>query len=306
MQLGGGPRHPCAVRLARGQCLRAEPAGLARPAGREPQVSEHDGAAQRVDEVAGGVQAGHRLGERLQSAGHVALRPGGEAEEPGRAAPREMVVRTRQVQARAGRARAVPVASPRACASAARYMAIVDGSVQQVVGLGPRERRACGSAGPRAFRVVEPGLDPDQVARGHQHGAVEETEHRAAPDGVGGQRLQPAVHRRFVPVPSDGGHGQLHQVGRSIEVLGGQGVGDGRARSARGARTTGWRAGAAAVPGPAARRARVPAARRRTGGGSGTTPAGRRGRRRTGWRVRELESISRPSSRPVTASHSGR
>ena len=56
--------------------------------------------------------------------------------------------------------------------------------------------------------------------------SVEDTEHRAAPDGVVGQRLQPAVHHRFLPVTSDRRHGQLDQVGRPVEVSRGQGVPD--------------------------------------------------------------------------------
>ena len=48
--------------------------------------------------------------------------------------------------------------------------------------------------------------------------SVEDAEHRAAPDGVVGQCLQPAVQHRFLPVAADRRHGQLHQVRRAVEV----------------------------------------------------------------------------------------
>ena len=109
------------------------------------------------------MQAGHRLGERLQRARHVALRPGGEAEKPGRTAAREMVVGAGQVQGapgvfrRAGR-----------IASGLGERGPVDGDGRrqrpELVGVSPRESRPVGYGGQRAFRVVEPGLDRVEVA----------------------------------------------------------------------------------------------------------------------------------------------
>ena len=158
------------------QSLRTEPAGPARPADRAPQVTEDDGAGQLVDKAAGGVQAGHRLGERLQRSRHVALGPGGEAEESGRAAARQMVVRAGQVQGALGvYGRAGRIAS----GLGERGPVHRDGrrQGQEVGGLSPGQRRTFGDRRQRTFRVVESGLDGVEVARGHQHGSVEDTEH---------------------------------------------------------------------------------------------------------------------------------
>ena len=95
-----------------------------------------------------------------------------------------------------------------------------------------------------------------EVAGDHQHVSVEDAEHRAAPDGVVGQLPQPAEHHRFLPVAADRRRGQLHEVGRAVEVPGGQGVPDRLVRQVVCARTTGWRAGAAAEPARAARLSR--------------------------------------------------
>ena len=105
-------------------------------------------------------------------------------------------------------------------------MAMVAGSVRSSSVSAHGRSRAVGYGRQRAFGVVEPGLDRVEVAGGHQHGSVEDTEHRAAPHRVVGQRLQPAVHHRFLPVTSDRRHGQLHEVGRPVEVPRRQGVPD--------------------------------------------------------------------------------
>ena len=105
-------------------------------------------------------------------------------------------------------------------------MAMVAGSVRSSSVSAHGRRRPVGYGRQRAFRVVESGLDRVEVAGDHQHGSVEDAEHRAAPDGVVGQRLQPAVHHRFLPVTSDLRHRQLDQVGRPVEVPRGQCVPD--------------------------------------------------------------------------------
>jgi len=102
VHFGDGARYGIAPDLGRLQGTLVEPARRPRPAGREPQVSEHDRAAQLVDEAAARVQAGHGLGERLQRARHVPLRPRGEAQEPGGPSPREMVLGTSQVEGAPG------------------------------------------------------------------------------------------------------------------------------------------------------------------------------------------------------------
>ena len=104
------------------------------------------------------MQAGHRLGERLQRARHVALGPRGEAEEPGRTAPREMVVGTGQVEGAPGVFRR---AGRIAAGLGERGPVDGDGRRQrpELLGVSPGERRPVGYGGQRAFRVVESGLD---------------------------------------------------------------------------------------------------------------------------------------------------
>jgi len=223
VQLSGCPRHAWAVCLGETQRLRAQLACLARPAGREPQVTEYDSAAQLVDEAAGGVQAGHRLGERLQRVRHVARGPRGEAEKSSRSAAREMVVRAGQVQ----RAPGVFRRGERIAAGLGERCPVDgDGGREglEVIGVSPRESRAFGYGRQRTFRVSEPRLDLVQVAGGQEHGSVEDTEHWIAPYVVVGQELQPAVHHRVLPVSSHRRHSQLHQVDRSLEVLSSQRV----------------------------------------------------------------------------------
>ena len=49
----------------------------------------------------------------------------------------------------------------------------------------PGQLRTVGDRRQRTFRVVESGLDRVQVARGHQHGSVEDAEHGVAAHRVG-------------------------------------------------------------------------------------------------------------------------
>jgi hypothetical protein len=88
----------------------------------------------------------------------------------------------------------------------------------ELFSVSPRVSLPVWYGGQRTFSVVESRLYCVEVAGDHEHGAVEDTEYRAAPDGVVGQRFQPAVHHRFLPVTSDRRHGQLHQVGGPVEV----------------------------------------------------------------------------------------
>ena len=160
------------------------------------------------------MQARHGLGERLQRRRHVPRRPRGEPEEPGRTAPREMVVGAGQVEGAPGVLR-------RARHIAARLgeRGPVDGDGRrqrpQLLGVGPRvslRRRARQPARVPRRRVGPrpPSRSPETI----EHVPVEDAEHRAAPDGVVGQGLQPAEQHRFLPVASDRRHGQLHQVTR--------------------------------------------------------------------------------------------
>ena len=81
----------------------------------------------------------------------------------------------------------------------------------------------------RPARVPRRRVGPPSAARSPETismMSVEEAEHRAAPDGVVGQRLQPAEQHGFLPVTSDRRRGQLDQVRRTVEVAAGQGVPD--------------------------------------------------------------------------------
>ena len=163
------------------------------------------------------MQAGHRLPERLQRARHVAARPRGEAEEPGGTAAREMVVGPGEVQRAPGVFRRTGHITPCLCERGP-----VDGDDRrqraEIIGVGPRWRRSFGYGGEGAFCVVESGLDGVEVAGDHEQVSGEDTEHRAAPDGVLGQRRQPAEQHGILPVTSDLRHRQLDEVGRPVEV----------------------------------------------------------------------------------------
>ena len=98
---------------------------------------------------------------------------------------------------------------------------------------------------------------------------------------------------------------ELDQVGRSGEVPAGHRVADRLGPFAVAARTSRSPADAARARGRAARRAGAPGARRRRGGDSDTTGAGRRAGRGTGSLDRAPPAWPCRPSWPVTASHSG-
>ena len=174
-------------------------------------------------EVAGGVQARHRLRERLQGADTSPVAHAASPRNP--SAP----PRARWSSGR-GEIEGAPGVFGRAChiASCLGERGPVDGDGRrqrlELLGVSPRGSLAVGYGGQRALRVVESGLERREVAGDHQHVSVEDAEHRAAPDGGVGQFLQPTEQHRFLPVAADRRRGQLHQVGRVVEVLGGQGV----------------------------------------------------------------------------------
>ena len=135
--LGGGPQR-----------LLVEPAGAAGSARGNPHVGEHDRAVQLVDQVPRGVQAAHRLGERGERLVDVSGGPGGQAEEPARAAPHEVVLGSGQVE---------------------RAPGVAHGAGDVAAGLGQRgavdqDRRRCGAQvlgvrpGGRQVRVAGAGL----------------------------------------------------------------------------------------------------------------------------------------------------
>ena len=226
VQVGGCSRHALAVCLGHLQCTLVQPACLAGSARREPHVGEHDGAAQLVDEVAGRVQARHSLRERLQRARHVALSPTRRARGTRPHRPARDGRRGRPGRGRAGRVPPCPphrLVPARARPGRWRWSPAASGA--------PRcrptgESAPSGTAASARSASSSRASNRCEVAGDHQHVSVEDAEHRAAPDGVVGQFLQPAEQHRFLPVTADRRRGQLHQVRRAVEVPRGQGVPD--------------------------------------------------------------------------------
>ena len=226
------------------------------------------------------------------------------------AAARQVVVRRRQRRAPAGVRRSSPARSP-----------------PQQGQRGPVHRDRAGAGGTRRRRRRPSGggsrgrapssshrsascrraLDAVELAAGQQRPDEADAEHRPAADDA--RRGAPRASRATSPPAGRwrmAGSGQLDQVGRPVEVAGGQRVADrlATARRSRSYQSLARRCSSGDLR-RAARRAGAPAARRRTGGGSGTTGAGRRAGRGTGCARSSASSIALPPSRPVTASHSG-
>ena len=130
-------------------------------------------------EVASRSNAGDRLRECLQLLRHVTVDPRCESEEPGRCTSRLVIIWVGQLERPSRMVRAARP-SPRACASA--------GAEDRG---GCRERAEFGCVGPGRWRparfgcqhllgVLEPCLDSVDVARCHEHVAIEDAEQRAA------------------------------------------------------------------------------------------------------------------------------
>ena len=227
MQVGGGPRVrlvPCGGLL---QGLLVQPAGAAGPARSDPHVGEHHRGVELVDQVARGVQAADRLGERRQRLLDVAGRPGGQTEVSRSGPADEVVLRSGHVQGPAGvtnRARDVA-----ACLGQRRA---VDRDRRrrgaQVFGVRPRRREVlvARARGQRRFGIVEPGLDRVEVT-GHQHRpAGHDAEDRAPAHHVLRQRPHPGQQHAVLPGAAHLRKRFLHQVGGTVEVLGRERVPD--------------------------------------------------------------------------------
>ena len=257
-------------------------------------------------------QPGDRLGVRGVRAGEVARGPRGEPGQRAGRGPDEVVVRRRQRQRLAGRARSVPSRSPRASASAARYISM-RGRERPVRRRGrrrpgravaaPARSRRPGAAAARCRSSRSPTVSKSDTCASAPTNATPSTG-RTRTTSSGSARTQRAssasrrsrLHRR---------HGELHEVGGPAGVAAGQGVADRLRRVAVGLEPGAGppvQLGHLVRP---ARRAGARAGRRRTGGGSGTTAAGRRAGRGTGWPARARRACAWPPARPVTASQSG-
>ena len=237
----------------------------------------------------------------------VAGRPGRQPAQGERGAAGEVVVLQRDVE------RAPGVRRPCRRRPRARGPARRDGrrSRPAAGGTRPGPRRPCRSR-PRcalggvqpALGVVQQLLDPLERCRSTsapRPGCCTRTGRTRSTSA--GRLSSQAAQRRLSSVPAQGGHLQLHQVGRAPEVAAGHRVPDRLGPVAVLLRTTRWPAGAARRRGPAARRGAGPAGRRRTGGGSGTTGGGRPAGPGTGCPGRGPPARARPPSCPVRASH---
>ena len=183
VQVGGGPRVRLAVPGRGRERLLVQPAGAAGSPGGDPHVGEHDRGVQLVDQVSRCVQAADRLGERGERLLDVAGRPGGQAEEPARPAPHEVVLGAGQVERVPGVAhRAGDVAPGLGQGGAVDQDRRRRGA--QVLGVRPRGRqvRVAGAGLQRRLGVVEPGLHPVEVAGHHPRPAGHDAQHRAAAD----------------------------------------------------------------------------------------------------------------------------
>jgi hypothetical protein len=223
VQEGAGLCEGHAPCLGSGQGFLVEPSCFVQMARGEPHVGEHDGAAQCVGKVAGCEEAGHGMGECAYGHADVARRPGSQAQEPGGRTTRQVILRAGQVECVLGMLSGLRHPAP---GLGQRGPIYGDGGRQgtQFVGVGPL-RGGCGSQ--RVCGVVESCLRRAQVAGHHQHPAVEHAEHGTVADGVVGERAQPAHQQRVLPVAPNAWKCRLHQVGRTPEVSGGQGVADG-------------------------------------------------------------------------------
>ena len=269
-------------RVGRGRASARSWSRRARPAGRgpphlarttvEPSSSATFPAACRLPD---------RLAEGVDRGGEVTGGPGREAEEAG-AAPRAKWS-AGPARSRARRACAtVPAMSPRACATDARYTAIMRAAPQLPPGRGPRRRGDRRAAAVRTRAGTEPGRRGRamlRAARSPSESLADTICRRGAGAGAplvgGGVRASPAGSG---PGGADAGPGQgeLEQVGRLLAAPAARAWANGVGEAARAGRASRPAAGAAPGADPGARPGAGRAARRRRGGGSGTTAAGRR------------------------------
>ena len=173
------------------------------------------------------MQALDRLAERLQRAGHVAVGPGRQPEEPGRTTLGEVVVRAGEVEGGTG----VPGGAGHVALRLGQRRPVDgDGGRQGALlrGVGPGAHPGGRGRGERTLGVVEPWGCGAEVAGDHRDRGGEDAEHRAAPHRVVGQRRQPPADLRLLPVPPDLGHRGLDEGRGPVEVPGRQGVSDGR------------------------------------------------------------------------------
>ena len=216
-------RSPVTGSAAAG-CRRAEASarswrrrGLGGAAAGQPHLRQDDGGAELVGQVPGRVQAAHRSGERLDRSVEVAAAHGARPRNPA-PAPR---ARWSSGPARCRTRRAccaVPAMSPRAWATAARYIAIAMGSCRSLVVGGPRlgRRRRQGSLG-----GAQPSVRVVHVAIAEPAPRGDDVEDRAAAYDVVRQPSDPAPEGPVLPLPAGLGQGALDEVRRVLGVVAG-------------------------------------------------------------------------------------
>ena len=174
------------------------------------------------------MQAAHRLGERGEGLLDVSGGPGGQAEEPARAAPHEVVLGAGQVE----RAPGVAHGSGDVAAGLGQRGAVDQDRRRcgaQVLGVRPGGRQVlvAGAGLQRRVGVVEPGLQPVEVTGQHLRPAGHDAQHRAPTDDGLRQRPDPAEQQAVLSRAAHLGQRFLHQEGGPSEVLGDQRVPDG-------------------------------------------------------------------------------
>ena len=228
-------------------------------------------------------------------------RPGQRGGGPG-----DQVVAVGRRRSPAARARWRRPVSPPMSASAARYIS-TDAGTRASSSWSTTTRSAAGRR-QQVFDVTQTLVDAVELVAGHQPADERDREHGPVAHDVVGQLVDPAPDDVLAPLATQRRDGQLDEVGGAVDVAGGEGMPDRGLRSAPARRTSRQPGDAARRRHRVAPRAGVRGARRRTGGGSGTSVGGRRAGSRNRFARSRASSMALPllpSGRGQTASQSG-
>ena len=280
------------------RALRGAAAGL-------PHVGQDDGRPELVGQVPGRAQTGHRLGERVHRDLEVAVRPGGQPEEPGATTSGEVVLGPRQLERAAGVLGGAgrvpaglgdrgtvdrdPARAPSRSASSPPVVARPRG------GIAARGARSASTS-----RASTPSRSPS-TSRIHALAVPSTGRRRTTSSGSACSHSTIVRLRRRRWASGSAASIRSAAVSASPPAVACPMASSSRSWSAYQRLAARCRPG----PGPGPRRRAGRGGRRRTGGGTGTTPAGRRGGRRTGCTRSRSSSLLARRSVPVSASHSG-
>ena len=246
------PQHRPARLRCPLQCLLVGAHGIPQTTLRTPDVRQRDRAAEGVGDVAGPPQARHAFGIRPVPSLEIPAPQNASPSSPRRTAHGDGRPRTERSSARRA-CRMVPGTSPRARASAARYISIAPGrrrnsssstTTISADGASGASRDACRRLQP-PLGVLQPGLDARRPRRSPatrpqptlSTGLARTTSSGSASSQP--RRVASCLLLRMA------GIAQLHQVGRPLEILGGHAHGGSPRTARRSARTTRSPVGAA-------------------------------------------------------------